>query len=125
MADAKTIRTTIERYCATFTHDREDWLDLFAADATVEDPVGSEVHRGREAIGAFWDASHALADEIVLEPTPYVKVADGEGAFAMDARMRSGDQVSGMSIIDVMTFDHSGRITSMRAYWDLADVGPV
>ena len=125
MADAETIRTTIDRYCAAFTDDREGWLDLFADDATVEDPVGSGVHRGREAIGAFWDASHALADEIVLTSSRYVKVVNGEAAFAMDARMRSGDDVNGMSIIDVMTFDGAGRITSQRAYWDYGDLGPV
>ena len=125
MADAATIRSTIERYCATFSDDRDGWLALFADDATVEDPVGSEVQRGKDAIGAFWDASHGLADRITLTPSSYVKVAGNEAAFAMDARMETGNDVNGMGIIDVMTFDDSGKITSQRAYWDFSDVGPV
>ncbi len=125
MADAATIRATIDAYCAAFTADRDGWLALFADDATVEDPVGTDVHRGKEAIGAFWDVSHGIADEIVLTPSRYVKVAGNEAAFAMDARMRAGDDVNGMSIIDVMTFDDAGRITSQRAFWDFADLAPV
>lgn len=42
--------------------DREAWLDLFADDAVVQDPVGVSAldptgvgHRGRDAIGAFFD----------------------------------------------------------------------
>lgn len=125
MADADAIRTTIETYCRTYTDDREGWLALFADDATVEDPVGSEVRRGKEAIGAFWDETHALADRVELVPSSYVKVAGTEAAFAMDARMEMGGTTNGMSIIDVMVFDDEGRITSQRAFWDIADVGPV
>ena len=125
MADPQVIRSTIESYCRTFGDDREAWLALFADDATVEDPVGSEVRRGKEAIGAFWDETHALADRIELVLSGYVKAAGAEGAFAMDMRMEAGGQANGMSIIDVMTFDEAGRITSMRAYWDFADLSPL
>ena len=44
MPDADVIRTTIADYLARFTAgDREGWLDLWAPDATLEDPVGSPV----------------------------------------------------------------------------------
>ncbi|MBD0324032.1 MAG: nuclear transport factor 2 family protein [Aldersonia sp.] len=36
-------------------HDRYAWLDLFADDAVVQDPVGSRPHIGRDAIGRFYD----------------------------------------------------------------------
>lgn len=125
MADADTIRSTIETYCEAFTDDRARWLALFADDATVEDPVGTDIHRGTEAIGAFWDTSQSLADEIVLTPSAqYVKVVGNEAAFAMDARMRSGDDTHTLPIIDVMSFDDAGRITSLRAFWDFADLAP-
>jgi steroid delta-isomerase len=29
-----------------------------------------------------------------------------------------------MDVIDVMTFDDEGKITSMRAYWNPADMRP-
>lgn len=125
MADPDAIRSTIETYCRSFGDDRATWLALFADDATVEDPVGSEVRRGTEAIGAFWDDTHALSDRITLTLSDYVKVAGDEAAFAMDARMESSGDVNGMKIIDVMTFDDDARITTMRAFWDFADLGPV
>src|SRR5688572_30013235 len=41
------------KLCAA--HDRAGWCGLFAADAEVDDPVGSRPHRGREAIERFYD----------------------------------------------------------------------
>jgi steroid Delta-isomerase len=49
---------------------KEDWLDLFAPDGVVEDPVGPSMfdpegrgHRGRDAIGRFWDLAIAHVQE--------------------------------------------------------------
>jgi len=54
MATEAQIRDTVQRYLATFSAgDREGWLDLFAVEATVEDPVGTDVRKGREQIGVF------------------------------------------------------------------------
>lgn len=125
MADADAIRKTVHTYSERFTDDRDGWLALFADDATVEDPIGSDVHVGKDAIGAFWDMSHGLADRVTLTPSDYVKVAGNEAAFAMDARMEMGDTVNGMGIIDVMTFDDDAKITSQRAYWSFDDMKPV
>lgn len=125
MADADAIRNTVHAYCERFTDDREGWLSLFSDDATVEDPIGSDVHVGKEAIGAFWDMSTGLADRVTLTPSAYVKVAGNEAAFAMDARMEMGDTVNGMGIIDVMTFDDDAKITSQRAYWSFDDMKPL
>src|SRR3546814_4411716 len=50
-ADAATIRSAVDAYCAAFTSgDRAAYVGLFAADATVEDPIGSPVNVGSEAI---------------------------------------------------------------------------
>lgn len=122
MTDAEAIRKTIRDYCERYTADREGWLALFADGATVEDPIGSDLNVGKEAIGAFWDMTHSLADKVTLTPSDYVKVTGNEAAFAMDARMETAGDVSGMAIIDVMTFDDDAKITSQRAYWDFADI---
>ncbi|KAA0023486.1 nuclear transport factor 2 family protein [Antrihabitans cavernicola] len=36
-------------------HDRDGWVALYSSDAEVNDPVGSEPHTGRLAIGRFYD----------------------------------------------------------------------
>ncbi|MGK8525364.1 nuclear transport factor 2 family protein [Nocardia asteroides] len=40
---------------AVAAHDRSAWVELFAADAEVNDPVGSRPHVGRAAIERFYD----------------------------------------------------------------------
>ncbi len=47
---------TVERSPAAFSvHDRKAWVDAFTQDGRIEDPVGSEPHRGRAAISRFYD----------------------------------------------------------------------
>lgn len=124
-ADAPTIRSAVDAYCAAFTNgDRTAYVGLFADDGWIEDPVGTPRHEGVEAIGAFFDQMSTMADSIELRRTGPVRVAAGEGAFPMQARPTIGDTVMCMDIIDVMTFDDAGKITSMRAFWDPAEMRP-
>ena len=118
------IRATIEAYWAAFSAgDKDTWLSLYADDATVEDPVGSGVCRGREEIGAFWDQSRALADSIELRGV-VLNVCGDECAFAMEVRPTIGGAVYTMTAIDVMRFDGDGRIASMRAFWQADQLRP-
>jgi steroid Delta-isomerase len=119
------IRATVEQYLQTFSAgDREGWLDLFTPDATVEDPVGTDVCTGRDAIGAFWDNSRAAADQITLKLVQGPGGNDREAAFAMEAHATMGGQTMIVPTIDVMTFADDGRISSQRAFWASADIRP-
>lgn len=64
MTDADAIRSTVEQYVARFSDDRDGWLALWAPDATMEDPVGSPVRHGVEAIAEFYDQSQASSDRV-------------------------------------------------------------
>ena len=124
-ADAATIRSTVEAYCAAFTaRDRDAYTGLFTEDAWIEDPVGTPRREGRDAIGGFFDESSGMADAIELRQTGPVRVAAGECAFPMQARPEIGGTTYCVDIIDVMTFDDDGRITTMRAFWDPAEMRP-
>lgn len=117
------IRETVERYLKTFSAgDREGWLDLFTADATIEDPVGSDVCRGRDEIGGFWDRSRAAADHITLRLVQGPGGNDREAAFAMEAHAELGGATMIVPTIDVMTFADDGRIASQRAFWHASGV---
>ena len=60
----------VQRYVDAFaTADINIIKALYAADATVEDPVGSDIHNGIEAIVAFYEG--ALSAGITLEPSPF------------------------------------------------------
>jgi len=125
MPDADVIRATIARYLELFSaDDREGWLDLWADDATMEDPVGSPLKHGRDEIGAFYDQGHALSDSIELRPVGVPIVCGNEAVFNFEARPTMGDATMCMPVIDQMTFDDDGKITSQRAFQDFAMLGP-
>jgi steroid delta-isomerase len=114
MPSAEHIRGVFQRYCELVSAgDFEAIARLYAADATVEDPIGSPAHRGREAIREFYRAS---AGQARLELEGRVRVAGREGAAAMVARP-TADPSMRVETLDVMTFDDDGLVTSMRAYW--------
>ncbi len=118
------IRATVDAYVACFTDDRDGWVGCFAPEATVEDPVGTDVRTGHASIGEFWDLTHAMADAIRIERTGPVRVAGSEAAWPFQIRTTVGDADMLLDVIDVMTFGDDARITSMRAFWDMADLRP-
>jgi steroid delta-isomerase len=110
--DVKDKLEAVEKYVEAF--DKADIAiikDIFAADAIVEDPVGSDVHNGIEAICAFYDG--ALASGAKLVPTGPSRCAGNSVAFPFQATM------PGMTIdiIDVFEFNEAGKVVSMKAYW--------
>jgi steroid delta-isomerase len=111
---AEHIRAVFQRYVELVTASDFDAIaNLYAEDATVEDPIGSEPHRGRAAIRDFYRASAGRV-RLVLEGR--VRVAGCEAAAAMLAYPTGADGMV-VDTVDVMTFDDAGLITSMRAYW--------
>ena len=124
-ADAATIRSVVDAYCAAFTNgDRAAYVGLFADGAWIEDPVGTPRLEGHDGIGGFFDHSSGLADSIELRLTGPVRVAAGECAFPMQIRPTIAGTTYVMPCIDVMTFDDDGKITTMRAFWDAGEMGP-
>jgi steroid Delta-isomerase len=119
------IRATIDRYIQCMSAgDRQGWLDLWTPDASIEDPVGTEVRVGHEQLGEFWDFVHQLSESIELVRTGPIRVAGSEAAFPMQAINDLGGTKMAVDIIDVMVFDDEARITAMRAFWDAAELHP-
>jgi steroid delta-isomerase len=97
-----------------------DVAELYADDATLEDPVGGgEVHIGREAIRGFYKAIEAANVETELLS---IRVGGHEAAFVFAITVKVGDGGMRIEPIEVMTFDDDGKVTSMKAYWGPQDV---
>lgn len=125
MALKNTIDATIDAYLAAFTAgDRAAYVGCFAEDAWLEDPVGTPRREGREAIGAFWDDSHALADAIELRPLGLRVVIGNEATFTFQVRPNIGGETYALDVIDHMTFDDDGKIATLRAFFDPATMVP-
>jgi steroid delta-isomerase len=125
MADAPAapIVRTLERYAACVTAtDVDGIVSLYAPGAWIEIPVGSGARRGLDAIRAFY-SENELAER--LEITGAVCAAAGEAAVPMRARIRRDGRLLEIDVIDVVSFDAQGRLTSLRAFFDLAGARPL
>jgi steroid delta-isomerase len=65
-----------------------------------------------------------MTENVTLVPVGGPCIAAGEAAFRFTIVNVLGGQTYVMDAIDAMTFDDDGAITSMRAYWDAADMRP-
>lgn len=124
-ADAEVVQRAIDGYLDAYNrNDREAFLALFADDATVEDPVGTPRHSGRDAIAGFWDAIHGLADALQLGAGQRI-VCGGEAAVVLTIEATMGGQRTRIHAVDTFRVRPDGRISEVRAYWDLAAAEPV
>jgi steroid Delta-isomerase len=118
------IEATVRRYLELVAGGTADQIaDLYADDATVEDPVGGgEVHIGRSAIAGFYRniENAERATELLT-----LRVAGHEAAFVFAITVGAGEHRVRIEPIDVMVFDDTGKISAMKAYWSPANVTPV
>ena len=106
--------------------DRDAWLDLFAEEAVVEDPVGvspfdpsGKGHRGRAAIAAFYDRIIAGAGR--LDPVLHASYPCGdECANVWTAKFTRPDgSVTENPMVAIYKANAAGdRLVSLRAFWD-------
>lgn len=114
------IAEVIRRYVSLLaTGSTDDLLEVFAEDATVEDPVGSDVRAGRNEIREFFSTLQELErqTELVL-----LRVVGNEAAFSFTITFKIGDTPMRLQPIDTMTFDAEGKIASVRSYFAPADL---
>ncbi len=115
MPSAEHIAATVNRYISLVgSGTADDLVELYADDATVEDPVGGEVHIGRQAIHGFYSAMEAVQRDCELVT---LRVAGNEAAFHFKLTVTAGDSRMLIEPIDVMAFDNDGKVTAMKAYW--------
>ena len=116
MPSAEVITQTINRYLELLAAGQpENIADLYADDATVEDPVGGEVHIGRRAIVGFYGNLAGVQAEFDVVT---VRALGREAAFFWGLTLDLGEGGKmRIEIISTMTFDGEGKITSMKAYW--------
>lgn len=114
------VAAAVTRYLALVADGTADEIAaLYAEDATLEDPVGSDVLRGREAIRAFYATLEGLSVTTTLIT---LRACAGEAAFHFRVETDTGAGVATMEPLEVMTFSPDGKITSMRAWWSDADL---
>ncbi|MGO4446787.1 nuclear transport factor 2 family protein [Mycobacterium sp. 2YAF39] len=115
------VLATAERSpAAAGARDKAGWVGLFTEDGRVEDPVGSQPHRGVGAIGRFYDTFIAPR-HITYRPdadvvTGCTVVRDGE----LDITMGPIDLSVPVYIrYDMQERDGALKIAALSAFWEL------
>ena len=123
MLDKAIAQAAVDTYLsALVASDIDAIVDLYDAQATVEDPVGSDALQGSDAIRAFYTkAAGAIAEAV---PAGAIRCAGMEAAFPFRLIVEMGDKKMAMDIIDVFRFNEAGKVVSMRAFWGKENMMP-
>ena len=96
-------------------------LALYSDDATVEDPYGTPAKVGKLAIEDFY--RDAMLSGAVLRLSAPIRGSMGDSAaMAFEAVVNTPQGEMRVRVIDLMTFNEAGLITSMRAYFGESDI---
>lgn len=122
MANEKLMKEGMQAYIDTFNRaDPEGIAALYADDATVEDPVGSALKKGKAEITAFY--KYAVQTGAKLALAAPIRASHGNSAaMAFDVQLNMPQGSAVIRVIDVMTFNDAGKFTSMRAFWGPSDM---
>jgi steroid delta-isomerase len=104
----------LEKHAA---NDLEAVIALFEEDATLEDPVGSPVRRGIDAIREFYAATHASNGPMAIERVGPVLLGGNEISVHVRAGLEKPGSPPAMDVIYVIRMGGNGRIESLRAWF--------
>lgn len=107
---------------------REGWLALFAEDAVLQDPVGvspfdtaGEGHKGKVAIGAFWDNVIEPNGGIFRIRESYPAANECANVITLGKALPNG-KLFDVHFVGVYRVDEAGKIVSLKAYWQFDKV---
>jgi steroid delta-isomerase len=103
---------------------RAAWLELFAEDGFLADPVGASPldpdgkgHPGKNAIAAFYDNVISKVDVSFDYPRSYA--CANQCAFIGTVYVKAPDQPeAGSEGVFLYTVNDAGKILSLQAYWE-------
>jgi ketosteroid isomerase-like protein len=103
---------------------RDAWLNLFAPDARVEDPVHHlPPIAGRKALGEFWDNAIGGLAGVRFDVTREWAAGDDEAMVLATVSLRpEGAAEVRYDGAFNYALDAEGRIASLRGFWDLPAV---
>ena len=104
------------------------WLELYADDAILEDPVGISPldpsglgHRGREALSRFWDLVIAPGRMTYAIRESYPCGNECANVWTLTNTL-PGNVLVTVDLVSIYKVNTQGKLVSMRAYWSYADV---
>ncbi|MFN2498454.1 MAG: nuclear transport factor 2 family protein [Pyrinomonadaceae bacterium] len=116
---SRTVKTYFEALRAM---DQQAWVNTFAEDAISHDPVGALPINGHQKLAEFFQTITAAFKEFGLTED-HVFIAGTGAAVKWTGR---GTSKQGRAVhfegIDVFTIDEAGKIETLQAYWNPAEM---
>lgn len=112
LMDAKHLSGLVDKYVEAFEQGSLELIkEIFADDAIVDDPVGSDSRIGIDTIVEFYKTGFDAGAKIALNGP--VRCAGNSVAFPFSV------DAMGMKIqvIDVFDVNADGKVSHMKAYW--------
>ncbi|QJB70158.1 nuclear transport factor 2 family protein [Parasphingorhabdus halotolerans] len=95
-------------------------LDLYADDAEVEDPAGTEPKRADQILEFY---TNAFAGGAKVELTGEICLSTATAAFPFKAEIKSVEgPVTRLHVIDIFEFDQAGKVRKMTAHFGPANM---
>ena len=106
--------------------DKESWLELFAEDAFLADPVGKSMldpegngHQGKAAIERFWDNVISKAN-MTLVASQRIACDNTCVAVLQATNDLGGGVKTVVDMVGLYEVNEDGKLSSLRVYWDFA-----
>jgi len=117
----------IRSRAAVHAGDRAAWLDLFAPDAVVQDPVGPSPfdptgagHHGREAIAAFYDTVIGQSEAITFEiEQSYLCGDEVADVGIIRTTLAGGTHQAVVRGVYTYRSNGAGKLAALRAFWEV------
>ena len=104
---------------------KAQWLEVFADDAVVQDPVGPSPFdpegngfKGKQRIAEFWDLMIGPSN---LSIVAHKRIACGDNIAAVNMTVTNdmGEMKSVVEMVVIYEVNAAGKLISLKAYWDL------
>ena len=116
MATPEQMTAAVHAYVEAFDKgDPELAVALFAEDACIEDPIGTPLMIGHDAIREFYTGAVAAGAKLVLEGP--IRIAGEYAAFPFSARLMMDGNGMRIDGIDIFKFNDAGKVIEMKAFY--------
>ena len=123
MIDYEIAKKACETYVRSLENsDLETLLELFADDASIEYPVGTDLREGKDVLRAFYSEACQGVAKASLSGNP--RLAGNEVAFPFNVIAGAPGEEIVINIVDVFRFNDEGKVVSMRAFWGPDNISP-
>lgn len=109
-------------FAALRAMDQRAWVNTFAEDAISHDPVGAPPIVGHQRLGEFFETITAAFKEVGLTEDEIFIAGNGAAVKWMGrGKSKQGKDVR-FEGIDVFEINEAGRIQTLHAYWNPAEM---